>query len=267
MPCPVMPGEYKEKVNDGLGGGNLTKPRKWTSKEVEWMNAQLSAGFSRSEVAEAMGRTEVSVSIKLKRLSKTKRSYNSKHIDEKYECNRKFLDLLQPTSILDVYAGKKFYKDYPCKTLITNDIDPEMPTDYHEDALKFMCMMYLQNQKFDLIDLDPFGSAYDCFDFAVKMAKKGLVVTFGEYGHKRWKRTDYVDRYYGVTDYNDICPEVFNQEIQKIAKRNKKVLVPEIVKTWENIVRIWYRIEPMKITEQWDHHGPNSAAYNKEDSD
>ena len=58
--------------------------------------------------------------------------------------------------------------------------------------------------KFDLIDLDPFGSAYDCFDLAIKMAKKGLCITLGELGHKRWKRLDFVSSHYGIDNIDNL---------------------------------------------------------------
>ena len=60
------------------------------------------------------------------------------------------------------------------------------------DALKFCCYEYYCGNQYDLIDIDPFGSVYDCLQFAIKMAKKGIIVTYGEYGHKRWKRYDTV---------------------------------------------------------------------------
>ena len=53
------------------------------------------------------------------------------------------------------------------------------------DALKFCCYEYYCGNQYDLIDIDPFGSVYDCLELAIKMAKKGIIVTYGEYGHKR----------------------------------------------------------------------------------
>ena len=58
--------------------------------------------------------------------------------------------------------------------------------------------MNWHNYRFDLIDIDPFGSAYDCFDLSIKIAEKGLIITYGEMGHIRWKRLDYVNRIYNI---------------------------------------------------------------------
>lgn len=73
---------------------------------------------------------------------------------------------------MDLFCGvKNFYSDYDNTT---NDINEEIPADYHNEALKTICKLYSENKKYDLIDLDPFGSAFDCFDLAIKMAKKDL---------------------------------------------------------------------------------------------
>lgn len=263
MPCPKMPDELISNTRSGYGGGHLTSARTWTNDEVKWMQDRLAEGFSRVEVAEAMGRSEVSISIKLKRLKKTDNSYNEKHLDDKYACNDEFIKLIKPKSLLDVYAGNKFYSRYDISEYRTNDIDTEKDVDRHDDALVCVCKHYIAGRKYDIIDLDPFGSAYDCFDLAIKMAKKGIIITFGEYGHKRWKRTDFVRRYYGINDYEDICAERFIDEVQKIGIRNKKSLTPVIVRTWENICRVWFTISPLSITDQWNHHGEMSALNKK----
>ena len=33
-----------------------------------------------------------------------------------------------------------------------------------------------------------------------RMAKKGIIITLGEFGHLRWKRTDFVEKKYNITD-------------------------------------------------------------------
>ena len=123
---------------------------------------------------------------------------------------------------------------------------------YHLDALKLLCKLYCEGKTFDLIDLDPFGSAYDCFDLAIKMAKKGLVITLGELGHKRWKRLDYVERYYGITNLEDFTIDNLINHIQQLGMKNKKRLVVYEKKEWKNIGRVYFKIEPYKITKQWD---------------
>ena len=40
------------------------------------------------------------------------------------------------------------------------------------DFSKNIINMSSLNKKFDVVDLDPFGSAFDCFDLAIKIASK-----------------------------------------------------------------------------------------------
>lgn len=233
------------------GGYTTTNPRKWTEQEVEFMNKLKEQGYSNKDIASSLERSETSVSIKLKRLNKTKGSYNKNHIKEKYETNQKFLDKIKPKSLLDVYSGDGYYRG-KVENLVTNDIDKEKNADFCLDAFKLMCKMYLDDEKFDVIDLDPFGSAYDCFDIAIKQAKKGIVITFGEMGHKRWKRLDYVSRHYGIRSLEDFTLDNIINHVQMIGLRNKKELVVVYRKEWQNIARVWFEIKDYKITSQWD---------------
>ena len=110
-----------------------------------------------------------------------------------------------------------------------------------------MGYLYYADERFDLIDLDPFGSAYDCFDLAIKMAKRGVIITFGEIGHKRFKRIDFVSRYYGITNFEDFTIENLIKEVVRIGHRNKKELIPTIVREYKNITRVYFKIEQYKI--------------------
>lgn len=246
---PKMPEEYKGETKKG-GGYTKTAPREWTSLEIAWVKSLLNEGFTTKEIAESIERSQVSTSIKIKRLGKKDKTYNDEHISDKYQTNIDFINFLTPRKCIDVYAGEKsFYAGY-CK-VISNDKNEAFKTDYNMDALKFLCQMYVNGEKADLIDLDPFGSAYDCFDLAIKMAQKGLVITLGELGHKRWRRLDYVSRYYGIHSFEDFTIDRLIEHIQEIGRRNKKELIVFAKKEWRNIGRVWFLIEPLKITEQW----------------
>ena len=102
-----------------------------------------------------------------------------------------------------------------------------------------------------MIDLDPFGSAYDCFDLAVKMAKKGLIITLGELGHKRWKRLDFVRTHYGIKTLDAFTIENLIQHIQAIGERNKKRLIVWQYREWQNTGRVYFTIDRLKVTDQW----------------
>lgn len=246
---PKMPDEYKGEIKKG-GGYTKTPPREWTALEIDWVKSLVKRGYTNSEIAESIERTIVSTSIKIKRLAKKNSTYNAEHLEKKQLINKDFINHIKPKTVIDVYAGEKSI--YTGLDVISNDKNECCDTDYHLDALKFLCLMFCKNKKVDLIDLDPFGSAYDCFDLAIKMAQKGIVITFGELGHKRWKRLDYVGRYYGIEKLEDFTLDALIEHVIAIGRRNKKKLTVYEKKEWRNIGRVWFEIEPLKITKQWE---------------
>ena len=237
-------------------GYTKTVPRKWTDSEIEYMKKLKEAGRSNAEIAAELGRSEVSISIKLKRLTKKENTYNADHLGDKYDKNRKFLWQVKPHSILDLYCGTASWwkNELPITArqhVVTNDIDSSINADYHERAEKLIHKLYYDGCSFDLIDLDPFGSAYECFDLGIKMARLGLVITFGELGHKRFKRLDYVRDRYGINSIDEFTLDRLIETVQRIGRQNKKKLTPAYVGEWRGIARVWFTIEPYKVTEQW----------------
>lgn len=238
-----MPNEYKGETYFNKQNGSYS--RKWNEQEIKWMESLIQKGYTTKEIAKSMDRGISSVKIKKKRLAKKDKTYNQKHYREKVKLNKHFLKTINPSSVLDLYnGGSLVYENY---NATTNDINKDFETDYNKDAFKLLCELYSQNKNYDLIDLDPFGSAYDCFDLAVKMANKGLCITFGELGHKRWKRLDYVSRFYGIDSLEDFNLENLIKEVQKIGLRNKKNLKVHYKRNWKLIGRVWFTIEPVKI--------------------
>lgn len=250
---PTIPKEYLGKTTTP-GGYTNTAPRKWTEEEINWCIDLKNKGFTNAEIAASVGRSEVSTQIKLKRVTKKNNTYNAAHVTEKYEINNKFIEHIKPNTVLDLYCGEKdFYKEFD---RVTNDKNEQIPATYHMDAFKCICMLYSQNKTFDLIDLDPYGSAFDSFDLAIKMAKKGLVITLGEMGHKRWKRLDYVKNTYDIERLEDFTIDNLIAYIQKIGRRNKKELIVFDCKEWRNIGRVWFEIAPYKELSQWEKRDP-----------
>lgn len=248
----LMPLEYKGKYTKN-GGLTTFQPRKWTEKEIEWVNTLKEKGLNTKQIAECIDRDSTQVSIKIKRLGKINKTYNDPHRIEKYSTNTKFIIDINVDSVLDLYAGQKsYYIDSGIKKVTTNDKETSFNTDYNYGALECICLLYSKGNRYDLIDLDPFGSAYDCFDLAMKMAKKGLIITLGELGHKRFKRLDFVRRYYNIETLEDFTTNNLVKHIIKIGERNKKTLTPIYIKDWRNIARVYFKIEQLKITEQWD---------------
>lgn len=246
-----LPEEFIGKENKN-GGVTVNNPRKWTEEEVEWALKLKEKGFKNKDIAKFLYRGEVSVSIKMKRLAKRNGvTYNEQHREDKYLYNDLFLEYIKPKLVLDLFSGQESYYDGKVDELYTNDIDERFNTYYSEKAEKLVCKLYYEGAKFDLIDIDPFGSAYDCFDLCIKMAKKGLIITLGEMGHKRWKRLDFVRSHYGIETLKDFTSERITEEIIKIGARNKKKLIPIFVNDYRNISRVYFKIETIKITEQW----------------
>lgn len=257
-PVPMMPEVYRGKVGKH-GQYTATAPREWTDAELEWLKQLRSEGYTQKQIAESMGRSEVSIMVKLKRLGKQEGTYNAPHVAEKYRLNEEFLQHLKPHSVLDVYCGERNFYNGKVKELVSNDKNAQIPATYNMPALKLLCKLYVEGWKFDLVDLDPFGSAFECFDLALKMANRGLIVTFGEMGHKRFKRLDFVSRFYGIERMADFTLSNIVAYVHAIAKRNKKKLTVWQAREWRNIGRVWFKIEPLKITSQWENDDDKRA--------
>tara|TARA_R100001082_G_scaffold91247_1_gene57865 strand:- start:1709 stop:2599 length:891 start_codon:yes stop_codon:yes gene_type:complete len=243
-------------------GYTKTLPKKWTAEDVELLKKYKKENFKFSEISNLLSRSEVSIRIKWKRINKKNNTYNKSHLKEKYVNNLYFISGIKPKTILDVYAGKYSYYQKLEKKLtdinqnfftkiITNDKsvnkDDGSQHDYKMDALKLLCYLYYKNKNFDLIDLDPFGSAYESFDLAIKMAKKGIIITYGEIGHKRFKRLDFVKRFYNIKNLKDFTKENLICKTQEIGLQNKKNLKPKIIFEARNILRVYYQISEKKI--------------------
>ena len=237
---PKMPSEYKGKPKyssvfdkpDGTNNGG----RLWTNSEVEWVMNAIEDGYSLPEIAESVDRGLHSVAIKVKRIKKKNGHYNEKHLNEKYKSNLEFYNFLKPKSILDAFCGIGRYWKNKEPLTIDNDINKNIESDYTLDANEFMKIMIEEGKVFDMVDIDPFGSAYDFFDNAYKLSDKGLVVTFGEMGHKRWKRLDYVGKKYNIHSLEDFTHEnIISYWLEKYNDLNVYK-----VDVFQNIVRVYF---------------------------
>ena len=228
-----------------------TEPRKWTAEEVEWAVARRSEGHSVKAIAIALDRSYVSVRLKMTRQMKTAGEYNQPYRMEKYEANKQLLEATGARSALDVYAGDSWWANNLGRVL-SNDLDPAFETDHNMDAFQFLVWVTSEQRQYDIVDLDPFGSPYECLDLAMKIATKGLAVSFGEWGMKRWNRTDYVQPRYGISspeEYQDGRP--FIEEVQRIARCNGKIARPIAKLQYHNFLRVNFTLEKRKTTEQW----------------
>ena len=84
------------------------------------------------------------------------------------------------------------------------------------------------------------------------MSKKGIIITYGEMGHKRWKRLDFVSKRYDINNVEEFTIDKLIEKTVLIGKRNKKLLIPEIITNNKLISRVHYRIEDYKESSQWE---------------
>ena len=221
-----------------------TTPRRWTQDEIHVLQEGIQIGKSIATLAHELKRSEISVSIKKKRLDKTGRTYNDKHRVEKYAANESFLSELKPKSVLDLYAGPvSFYKG-KVHLVVSNDLEYS-GHDFNTRANLCLAHLYSERKRFDVVDLDPFGSAFECFEMAVQTARRGLIVTFGELGHKRWKRTDFTSRTYRIDRVEDLTLEKMCDYIVEVAARYKKVARLHASYDWKNIGRAYFVLSDM----------------------
>lgn len=237
----------------------ISIPREWTDKDIDELKKLKKQKLSNLEIANRMNRTEISIQIKWKRLNKKNNTYNKKHLLDKYDTNLEFINLIKPKSILDLYAGEYSYylklkqelnslSENYIEKIITNDKNKDFSfNNYNDDSLRVLGKLYYEKNKFDLIDLDPFGSAYECFDLSLKMAKKGIIITYGELGHKRWKRLDFVSRFYDINSLDDFNVDNLIKKTQHIALQNKINLKPIFIKEWPNIARVYFEINKVNV--------------------
>lgn len=240
-------------MNKNLENGVIKSlPRVWTQENINELLQLKADGLNNHQIAKKIDRTEVSVSVKLKRLTKSNDTYNDKHRADKYLYNEKFLHLIQPKKVLDVYAGNSFYKRFDDFSLVDNDKDKSFNCAFSLDAFKLLCLLNYNNKSYDIVDLDPYGSAVDCFDLSIKLANKGLVITLGELGHKRFKRLDFVKRWYGINNLEDFNVDFIIDKLRQRARCYKRELEPVFVREYYQIARVWFKVNNIKITEQWE---------------
>lgn len=248
---PTMPEEFIGKTMK-KSSILLHAPRRWTKDEITWCLDMKQKGYAVPQIAYSVKRDSVQVGIKLKRLQKKDGSYNATHSDEKSLINKEFVEHIGARTVLDLYS-RNGNPAYDGLQVTSNDIDQSVEADYHMDALKLLCKFHTEgNRVFDYVDLDPYGSCYECLDLAIRMAKKGIAITFGEIGHKRWKRLDYVRDRYGIDSLDEFNMQKMIEEVQRIGRLHHKELKVYKTSSWRNIGRVWLTVEKYKVTEQWE---------------
>lgn len=224
-----------------------TIPKKWTIEDETYLKVLKWFWHNNEYIWLVMWRSTVSIWVKWKRLHKEDNTYNSKHVQDKIQSNNVFFELINPKSVIDCYAGKRFYKDKGIK-YISNDLHEDW-CDYKLDAFKFLSQF--DWRAFDLVDIDPFWSWFDCIDVWLRIAKKWFIITLWELWHKRFKRIDFVKDRYWIID-NELWIERIIEYILKRWLIYKKILNPVIIKDWWNIWRVYFEVKQYKELSQWN---------------
>lgn len=199
------------------------------------------------ELSNLMDRSIDSISQRLKKISKENGTYNDRHRSIKYDLNYSFVMENNIETVLDLYAGDCYYK-YHFKDKLTVTSNDKLSlysdiNDYNMDAYDCIKILFESGKKYDLVDLDPFGNAYDCFDMAIKMATKGLIITFGEMGHIRFRRLDFVGKRYDIKTMDEFTLEKLIDYIVKLGELNDKKIIPVYIKKWGHIGRVYFKID------------------------
>lgn len=167
-----------------------------------------------------------------------------KHRNEKYQENWNYLKNYFTTnpSVLDAYAGETSWWETMLGpgNVVTNDTNKNYSTTYHLPAETLMKEMVRKERTYDIVDLDPFNSPYKCFDNAMKVAKKGLVMTFGDklglISNKKLATCRYSCKEYKEDD-------IVRSYILRARKLHRKELILVGFGKWGTLWRAWFTIK------------------------
>lgn len=228
-----MTPSYADEVK-ARGYLTLTVPKKWSQQEI---NMLLSNASSR-EIAQKTNRTLASVSLKRKRIKMAQGfGYNSAHVKEKYEMNEMFLRRFKvDVSVADLYAGPTSWYRGRVGTLFENDKK-------HGGRAADVVLKEMQTSSFDIVDIDPFGSAFECYENAARVAKKGLIVTYGEMGHLRFKRLDFVRKNHGITTLDGFTVDALEKTLFSACLRAGAIASREFMLATPRLCRGYYILE------------------------
>lgn len=216
------------------------------SEEIKELEKE---GFTSLAISKHLGITTKKLS-EIRRMESIKnRTYNLGHIKDKYDANEYFASyIIHPKTTLDLFCGRRrYWKQCYCNSVVLdNDKDPTITSDVTLDAKTLEEILVSSGSSFDLIDIDPFGDPRNFLELGIEMAKKGLIVTFG--GLPRIKKYKNVNKNYFRQKYdipmdcNEVTFDDITNKIIDLGKKQGKILVPEIIKTWRNCNRAYFRI-------------------------
>ena len=237
-------------------GFTYSPARDWVEEETLLLIDWYKQGYHVDDIASALHRSDASITNKVRRVKKwIIDEYNSPEArTAKYTCNKKFLGIIgNAKTCLDAYAGCGSYWTTNTKLkVVTNDDNEEFNTMYHMKADKLVAKMYSEGKKFDIVDIDPYGSPYLCINHAIAIAKKGLILTFGEKGHIQQNRTDYVEACYGIKTIKKLTVNSLISYVKKIGNSYNKELEAVVVFESNSIWRVYFTVKK-RTTIRYNH--------------
>lgn len=252
MFIPVILSSYKQS--------DRSPKARYTQSEIDLVRALTEKDISPVDIGLAVNRSVDSVKAIQRKIRIENNTYNKAHVADKYFRNHVFVDYIKPKSVLDLYCGTaSFYKNRTSiEEVVTNDKNENIEADYHDDALRIAAYLYSQHKTFDLVDLDPFTSPYECIDLAIQLARKGLVISFGELTAKRFGKLPPVYKLkYGIETKEELSLAMLIDYVKDRGEIYGKKLEPFYSRTWQgNFSRVWFKVDSIANIKQ-------KAAYRK----
>lgn len=223
------------------------KNDRYTRPELLYIMKLNDLGVSYELIAKSISRPESSVRTRCVKFRTENGTYNKNHIEEKYNLNDKFLKYLKKDgkigAILDAYSGRnpfwvKYDNDKEDIRVLTNDINENYPAKLHFPAEDLVKVLHEQKYGFDIVDLDPFNTPMGCFDDAVKICNRGLIMTFGD---KRgiMSNKNLAKERYGCRVYNE--RKIIQHYIRRAKKFGVNLRVWKFVK-WKMTWRVYFKV-------------------------
>ena len=171
---------------------------KWTAEDEKKLVELRENNVKLSEIAKILGTTIASVKHKCTRLSQKTNADTHHHPAEKTRQIREVLDLITgDVRVLETHAGHgnltEVYSSY-AKEVVSYEIDKEKCSYvnqrgyanvvcHNKDSLKELYLSIYNNQKFNVIDIDPYGFPSRYFPNVFELIDDGyMFVTLPKYG-------------------------------------------------------------------------------------
>jgi hypothetical protein len=252
-----------------------TNPQNWTDEEEDRLLEMIEEDKNKSEMYSAFsGRPSASIDNKVRRLKKENGLYNSSYAEQKYDTNREWIELIyndigRKARIFDAYAGvgdsSLIYDDYASEIIATETedevyktlsetLDADNHTVINEDCVDELMRRKIDDESFDYIDLDPFGTPFDAVPLAISLITNGyLAVTYGDIKLQRWGRSNPLVKQYKMpetTDWMEVAQYIVGwtvfEGIRQRESSDVRTLEPVSVKNFggqSGVLRVLYKVE------------------------